>query len=235
MTLLRLFSAILALTLPAQAGLVTRITEFEPHIKVTADELNDEFDNIISAINGNIDSSNIAEGAIATGNIATSAVTNVKLAPAVYATSSGVTASVIAGGAVGSPSSTSPALSTTAMTITGKRAVQVMLQSYSDGGSCQQSISPLGYITVGNFLGDTEAIVWGVLYRNSVRIMEVMAGGIIVDNNTDDKTFYAPLSAFNFIDTPTTGGSTSYEVKFYANDPNATMNATCVKAFAIEL
>lgn len=235
MTLLRLFSALLCFSLvaPASAAVISRITVFEPHIKVTADELNDEFDNIISAINGNISSANIAEGGVSTANIATSAVTNVKLAPVVYATSSSVTFATV-NATLATPGSTSPALSAT-LTLTGKRAVKVLLQSHNDLSTCVPGFNNLGQITVKNFAGGEEARIWGVLYRNATRIAEASVGGFTVASNTANKTFYAPLSGFGFIDTPSSGGSTSYEVKFYSQDTNATMNITCVKAIAVEL
>lgn len=234
MTLLRLFSVLLALTLPAQAGLVTRITEFEPHVKVTADELNNEFDNIISTINGNIDSSNIAAGGIATANLATGSITNVKLAPSNYATSSGVTVASMTSTSVGSPSSTSPALSAT-LTITGTRAVKITLQSFSDLSSCVPGVNGRGFVTVTNVASGTGDAVWGVLYRNAVRVQDAAAGGYTLASNTAEKNFYAPLSGFSFIDTPSSGGSTTYEIKFYSTDSNAPIHVNCAKLIAVEL
>jgi hypothetical protein len=102
MGLFRLFT-ILALLVPltSQAVIVNRVTEFEPHTKATAEDLNDEFDNIISAINGNlgpenflvgsIASQNIVNGAITTDKIATGAVTSIKLAAATVSNSDDVT------------------------------------------------------------------------------------------------------------------------------------------------
>lgn len=102
MGLFRLFF-ILALLIPltSQAVIVSRITEFEPHTKATAEDLNDELDNIISAINGNlgpenflvgsIASGNIVDGAITTDKIATGAITSIKLAAAIVSDSADVT------------------------------------------------------------------------------------------------------------------------------------------------
>jgi hypothetical protein len=230
--LLALFS--LFLPIPAQAAVVTRITEFEPHIKVTADELNNEFDNIISAINGNLDSSNISGGGIATGNIATGAITQVKMAPSNWATSNGVTAST-ANGTIGGPGSTSPTL-TTVLTLTGTRAVRIGLQSHDNLSSCVPGTNPLGMISIDSIAGGTGDVIAAVLYRNGIRVSEVKSGGMTIANSgADAKVFYAPVGGINFFDIPSAGGSTSYEVKFYGTDSAATINVTCVKAFAVEL
>lgn len=72
--------AALIFAAPAGAGTISRLYEFEADTPIVADELNAELDNIISTVNGNLDSSNIAQNAIATGNIATAAVTTAKIA-----------------------------------------------------------------------------------------------------------------------------------------------------------
>lgn len=69
------------LAFPAQAVVVSRITDFEAGTPVVADDLDAELDNILDAINGNISGENIASGAIATGDLASYSVTKVKLGP----------------------------------------------------------------------------------------------------------------------------------------------------------
>lgn len=77
---MRLFLLILLIPLASQAVTVSRVTEFEPHTKLLAEDLNDEFDNIISAINGNLGPENFAGGAVASSNIVDGAVVTSKLA-----------------------------------------------------------------------------------------------------------------------------------------------------------
>lgn len=77
------FFLALALTLhitTAHAIVVSRITTFEPHTKIEADQVNAEFDNILNAINGNLETDNFLPGSIATASLATGAVTSDKVA-----------------------------------------------------------------------------------------------------------------------------------------------------------
>lgn len=71
---------VLLVSFQSNAGTVSRLTTFEPNTKAQADEVNAEFDNIISTINGGIDSTNITDGSIATADVAASAITAVKIA-----------------------------------------------------------------------------------------------------------------------------------------------------------
>lgn len=80
MGLKRLFLLILLIPLTSQAVTVSRVTEFEPHTKLLAEDLNDEFDNIISAINGNLGPENFAGGAVASSSIVDGAVVTSKIA-----------------------------------------------------------------------------------------------------------------------------------------------------------
>lgn len=79
---MRLFALlILLIPFPAQAVVVSRQYVFEADTPAQADQVNAEFDNILSAINGNLDgATNLSQNAIATGNIATAAVTISKMA-----------------------------------------------------------------------------------------------------------------------------------------------------------
>lgn len=71
---------LLLLALPAEAGTISRLYDFEPGTKAEADKVDAEFDNIIATVNGNLDSDNFADGAIATADIAASAVIASKIA-----------------------------------------------------------------------------------------------------------------------------------------------------------
>jgi hypothetical protein len=77
--ILLLFLLISLLPAFAYGTTVSRVTDFVPNTKAEADEVDAEFDNIISAINGNLDSDNIRDGGIATSDLATGAVTEEKV------------------------------------------------------------------------------------------------------------------------------------------------------------
>ncbi len=66
---------------PANAVTVSRLYDFEPDTKAEADQVDAELDNIISALNGNLNTDNILAGGVATSDIATASVTHVKMGP----------------------------------------------------------------------------------------------------------------------------------------------------------
>jgi hypothetical protein len=70
---------LILLSLRAEAGTVSRLTDFTPGTKAEADEVDAEFDNIISTLNGNINSVNILDGGIVTADLATASVTADKI------------------------------------------------------------------------------------------------------------------------------------------------------------
>lgn len=75
-----IFGLVLGLSIStAIAGTVSRLYDFEPNTKAEADKVDAEFDNIISTINGNINSDNILDGGVATADLASNSVTNAKL------------------------------------------------------------------------------------------------------------------------------------------------------------
>lgn len=63
----------------SQAVVISRLYDFQPDTPAEAEKVNDEFDNIIDAVNGNLSSENILAGSIATASIATAAVTHAKM------------------------------------------------------------------------------------------------------------------------------------------------------------
>lgn len=81
MAMRAIFVALLLFCIPVYAAQVSRVSDLEPGEKIIAQDLSDEFDNIISAINGNISTDNIAVFGVATDNIASAAITKAKLAP----------------------------------------------------------------------------------------------------------------------------------------------------------
>lgn len=74
-----LLAILLGFSLTASAGTVSRLYDFEPGTKAEADKVDAEFDNIISTLNGNINSANILDGGIATADLGTNSVTGVKI------------------------------------------------------------------------------------------------------------------------------------------------------------
>jgi len=77
------FALVIALLWAAssEAVVVSRQYDFEADTPIIADQLNSELDNILSALNGNLNGTdNIVQNAISTGNIATAAVTTAKIA-----------------------------------------------------------------------------------------------------------------------------------------------------------
>lgn len=79
-----LLPLLLAFILPtmASAVVVSRVTDFIPNTKAEADQVDAEFDNIISAINGNLNSENVLDGGISTADLATASVISAKIANA---------------------------------------------------------------------------------------------------------------------------------------------------------
>ncbi len=47
-------------TVPAQAVVISRLYDFQPHTKIQAEQVDAEFDNILSAVNGNLDAGNMS-------------------------------------------------------------------------------------------------------------------------------------------------------------------------------
>ncbi len=103
---MRLFALLLSLliALPAQAVVFSRITVFQPNTPIKSADVNGEFDNIISGLNGNLDAVNLGSGAFATANIANNAITTAKIAPGAVTTdkiaTGGVQTSNILAGAI---------------------------------------------------------------------------------------------------------------------------------------
>lgn len=78
---MRAFLAFLLLfALPAEAGTVSRLYTFLPNTKIQSSQVNAELDNIISTLNGSVDTSNLGVGAVATANVASNAITTAKIA-----------------------------------------------------------------------------------------------------------------------------------------------------------
>lgn len=77
---MRLIALLLLFSLSADAGTVSRLYDFEPNTKAQADQVDAELDNIISTLNGNIDTENLSTGAFGTSSLANYSVTSIKLA-----------------------------------------------------------------------------------------------------------------------------------------------------------
>lgn len=109
-------------TITASAGTVSRLYDFEPGTKAEADKVDAEFDNIISTLNGNINSANILDGGIATADLGSNSVTTAKINDAA------VTTAKIGTGAV-----TNSNVGSAAIGIVNLAAANLVSASISDG------------------------------------------------------------------------------------------------------
>lgn len=123
---MRLILALLLLSLSADAGTVSRLYDFEPNTKAQADQVDAELDNIISTINGNIDTSNLSIGAFGTSNIQNYSITTIKL----------VTASV-----------TAEKMAAASVTNSNLGTANLVLSSASGSYITDASIPEIGFVT----------------------------------------------------------------------------------------
>jgi hypothetical protein len=182
----------LLLSVPAYAVTVTRLYTFEPGTKIQSSQLNGELDNIISALNGNLDgSTNITQLSVATGNIASAAVTKAKLGPlGQQISSSPPTAS--------SNSANLANVANLTVNITvDHRPVFVGLQASGAGpGHVYYSHGGLGAT------GNTASVTF---LRDIATINQVAIGARNLTNSSNQVFLSLPCSAFWFIDVPTAG------------------------------
>lgn len=192
---------LLGLLFPLASGavVVSRQTVFEPDTPAIADDLNNEFDNIISAVNGNLDGQNIAQNAIATGNLATASVTKPKLgalgqiftAPPPKASNSTTTLAFV------------PNL--TANITVDHRPVWVGLQP-SGAGPGRVSYTHGG----GGATSNSSTITF---QRDFATVNQSYVGIRNITNPTNSTALNLPCSAFWFIDVPG-GGPHNYTAAF---------------------
>ncbi len=182
----------LFLTTSSEAVVVSRLYDFEPDTPAEADKINSEFDNIISALNGNLNGTdNISAGGIATANLATASVTQAKLGPKGQQISSS--------SGVSQRSSTLEALvpNMVANLTVVSRPVWVGLQA--DG------VGPgrVSYRHNGGGATDNSAFI--SFQRDVATANQAAIGARSITGSTDDIFQQLPCSAFWFIDVPSAG------------------------------
>lgn len=195
--MMRLFAFLaLLLSIPAEAGTVSRLYSFEGDTPAQADQVNSELDNIISALNGNLDSTNLAQNAVATGNIASYAVTYVKMGANNYATSDSSLTRYF-------NSTNETLIDTLSASITpARRPVWVGLQSVPG--------LPGRVLIQHNSGGATDNAAY-INFRRDNATANMVALGVHPSSAISTYTSY-PCSAFWFMDVPQYGISHSYTV-----------------------
>lgn len=190
-------------TAPANAVVVSRLYNFEAGTPIEADQVDAEFDNILSAVNGNLQSDNLAANAVATANLATASVTTAKLQD--YSVTQVKLGSK--GQQISSSSGTFQSSSVVESQITNlsgslavySRPVFVGLQS--EGGAS----APGGITIRNNGLGATDNAAIISFRRDSATVNQAMITGRSITNSSDDIYTVVPCSSFWFIDVPTSG------------------------------
>lgn len=181
------------LAFSAQAGTVSRLFDFQPHTPAQADQVDAELDNILSTLNGNINSDNLLDGGIATADIASYAVTQAKLGPK------------------GQQISSSSAL------VESASVLESLVQNMTDNITVisrpvfvglQASGSGPGGVTYRN--GGTAAtsnVAYISFNRDQATVNQLMVNARVVSSYlaTQNVTVALPCSAFSFIDVPTAG------------------------------
>lgn len=211
------------LAAPAQAIVVSRITEFEAGTPIIADDMNAELDNILSAINGNLSSENLVDNAVATENMGAYAVTKQKLGPLdeeISGSSEAAERVSIAAGNV-------PNL--TANITVVHRPVWVGLQAA--GGDD----SP-GFVSYrNNGMGATANSAYVGFQRDLVTVSKNAITTRNLSSSSNATYLSLPCSAFWFIDTPSAGPH-NYTANFRtATDNNGLIKVENCKLVVFEL
>lgn len=206
MRLLPIFLALIAIFFhaePARGVVVSRINEFEAGTPIVADDLNEEFDNIIDAINGNLTTENFPNLSIATSNIATASVTTDKLnnGAVTRAKLAAVAQSITSSSSVFDTNSEVEVevtnLSTTI--VSNGRPVWVGLQSA--GGT-----SAPGRITYrSNGIAATGSAAFVSFRRAGATVNQAFVGAHDITAPTNDTNISVPCSTFWFLDVPASG------------------------------
>lgn len=200
---LGLLLALFLFAAPAHGITVSRITEFEAGTPIVADDLNAEFDNIIDALDGNLNVENFVSLAIATQNIATASVTTDKI------NNGAVTRNKLdsVGQSISSSSGTldfasevEAAITNLSATVTTHgRPVWVGLQSA--GG-----LSAPGRITYrSNGVAATGSAAFVSFRRAGATVNQAFVGARDITAPTNDTNISLPCSSFWFLDTPASG------------------------------
>jgi len=177
----------------AHGVVLSRLYDFQSGTPAESDQVNAELDNILSGINGNLNSDNFLDGGIATADIATASVTQIKLG----AKGEQISAS----SDLVQRSATSEALvpnMVNNITVVS-RPVFVGLQS-AGGSSAPGRVS---YRHNGG--GATDNAAYVSFQRDVATVNQVAIGARSITNSTDDIFISLPCSAFSFIDVPSVG------------------------------
>lgn len=197
---MRLFAILLALllSLDLQAGTVSRLYNFEADTPAEADKVDEELDNIISEINGNLSSANFLDGGIATADIASYSVTKAKMGPLGHQISS-------SSAFVERSSQLEAAIQnmTTNLTVVS-RPVFVGLMA-EDGAAAPGQISYRNGAGGGFVATDNAAYITFQRDQATKNMMAINARVVSELVSSHNVTIALPCSAFWFIDTPDPG------------------------------
>ncbi len=195
---------IMALALPAHGGTISRLYQFEPDTPAEADQVDAELENIIDEVNGNLDSSNIAQNAISTGNIATAAVTTAKIASGsvTYVKLSALNRATSNSTLTQYFSSTTEtqAEGVSASITTSGRPIFVSLRAVNG--------LPGRILVQMNAGGATDNAAYIAIYRNGSAVNRVSMG--TRQDGTQDHFINYPCSVMSFIDAPDGGVAQVY-------------------------
>lgn len=190
----------------APAVTVSRIYDFQPDTPAEADKVDAEFDNIISALDGNLSSVNIAAGGIATANLATASVTTTKMGAQnrTVSTSSGVaqrdaTTDSVVPNLTGSITVISRPVFVGLQAIGGLSAPGRISYRHNGGGATDNS-AYVSFRRVG-------------LTGSLATVNQTSVGARSITSSADDILEQLPCSSYWFIDNPGAGPYT-YEADF---------------------
>jgi len=190
---MRLLALLLALLpIPARAVTVTRLYTFQSGTKIQSDQINSELNNIVSAINGNLDgASNISNLSIATGNIASFSVTISKM------------------GQLGQQITNSPPVASN-NTVTLALVPNLSANITVDHRPVWVGLQPSGagpgrvsYTHGGGGATSNSAII--TFQRDLATMNQSVIGARSITNSTNSEFLSLPCSAFWFMDVPAAG------------------------------
>ncbi len=187
-------AALLLLLIPlsANAVTVTRLYNFQPGTKIQSAQVNAELNNIISAINGNLDGqTNIVQGGVATGNLATASVTVTKQAQ------------------LGQQISAAPPVasnSTTTLALVPNLSANITVDHRPVWVGLQPSGAGPGRVSYGGGGGGATSNSALITFQRDLATANQSAVGARDTTNTTNKVFLSlPCSAFWFLDVPGAG------------------------------
>jgi hypothetical protein len=195
----------LLFSLAADAGTVSRVYNFEPNTKAEADQVDEEFDNILSTINGGINSVNIQDGGIATADLGSNAVTTAKILDGAVTKVKTAFPTIASGNANEfclTASDQAVGCATATMTNIGRPVrAHLVNKPRADGSACINDIQKSSNITVS---GTGEGVI-------ELRINSATRNSSFIDAN-------AQCSDFQYIDFNPVAGSNTYQIRIYESN-----------------